>query len=152
MLSIDLAAIMAGSAIRGQFEEKFKNLLRDMEEEVGYLHIFSNILNDISQGRNIICFIDEVRTCFCFWIFASCGDTEFRSDILFNLGKAEGSIDAGQMIKPSLARGLQLVGATTRRHLHNSVVKHVNSFHSRRIQKNDRQGRCTRAPLPASYY
>ena len=66
MLSIDLAAIMAGSAIRGQFEEKFKNLLRDMEEEVGYLHILYNILNDISQGRNIICFIDEVRTCFRF--------------------------------------------------------------------------------------
>lgn len=36
-------------------------------------------------------------------------------DTLFNLGKAEGSIDAGQMIKPALARGLQLVGATTRR-------------------------------------
>lgn len=36
------------------------------------------------------------------------------SDTLFNLGKAEGSIDAGQMIKPALARGLQLVGATTR--------------------------------------
>jgi hypothetical protein len=35
-------------------------------------------------------------------------------DSLFNLGKAEGSIDAGQMIKPALARGLQLVGATTR--------------------------------------
>jgi len=36
-------------------------------------------------------------------------------DSLFNLGKAEGSIDAGQMIKPALARGLQLVGATTRK-------------------------------------
>lgn len=38
------------------------------------------------------------------------------SDNLFNLGKAEGSIDAGQMIKPALARGLQLVGATTRQY------------------------------------
>lgn len=37
------------------------------------------------------------------------------ADTLFNLGKAEGSIDAGQMIKPALARGLQLVGATTRK-------------------------------------
>ena len=36
------------------------------------------------------------------------------ADTLFNLGKAEGSIDGGQMIKPALARGLQLVGATTR--------------------------------------
>ncbi|KAJ8514426.1 hypothetical protein ONZ45_g8043 [Pleurotus djamor] len=78
VLSIDLAAIMAGSGIRGQFEEKFKNLIRDIEEEAG----------------NVICFIDELHT-------------------LFNLGKTEGSIDAGQMIKPALARGLQLVGATT---------------------------------------
>ncbi|KAF8159220.1 hsp78-like protein [Crassisporium funariophilum] len=78
VLSIDLAAIMAGSGIRGQFEEKFKALVRDIEAESG----------------KVICFIDEVHT-------------------LFNLGKAEGSIDAGQMIKPALARGLQLVGATT---------------------------------------
>lgn len=78
VLSIDLSAIMAGSGIRGQFEEKFKALIRDIEEQAG----------------NVICFIDEVHT-------------------LFNLGKAEGSIDAGQMIKPALARGLQLVGATT---------------------------------------
>ncbi|KAE9397053.1 P-loop containing nucleoside triphosphate hydrolase protein [Gymnopus androsaceus JB14] len=78
VLSIDLSAIMAGSGIRGQFEEKFKALIRDIEDEAG----------------NVICFIDEVHT-------------------LFQLGKAEGSIDAGQMIKPALARGLQLVGATT---------------------------------------
>ncbi|KDQ61982.1 hypothetical protein JAAARDRAFT_122866 [Jaapia argillacea MUCL 33604] len=78
VVSIDLASIMAGSGIRGQFEEKFKALLKDIEDEAG----------------NVICFIDEVHT-------------------LFNLGKSEGSIDAGQMIKPALARGLQLVGATT---------------------------------------
>ncbi|KAF8194661.1 P-loop containing nucleoside triphosphate hydrolase protein [Pholiota molesta] len=78
VVSIDLSAIMAGSGIRGQFEEKFKALLRDIEAE----------------SENIICFIDEVHT-------------------LFNLGKAEGSIDAGQMIKPALAKGLRLVGATT---------------------------------------
>lgn len=78
VLSIDLAGIMAGSGIRGQFEEKFRSLLQDIEAEAG----------------NVICFIDEVHT-------------------LFNLGKAEGSIDGGQMIKPALARGLQLVGATT---------------------------------------
>ncbi|KAF9444262.1 P-loop containing nucleoside triphosphate hydrolase protein [Macrolepiota fuliginosa MF-IS2] len=78
VLSIDLSAILAGSGIRGQFEEKFKGLLRDIEDEAG----------------KIICFIDEIHT-------------------LFQLGKTEGSIDAGQMIKPALARGLQLVGATT---------------------------------------
>ncbi|KAG6844829.1 hypothetical protein H0H87_003396 [Tephrocybe sp. NHM501043] len=78
VLSIDLSAIMAGSGIRGQFEEKFKGLIRDIEDEAG----------------KVICFIDEVHT-------------------LFNLGKSEGSIDAGQMIKPALARGLQLIGATT---------------------------------------
>ncbi|KAJ7103827.1 P-loop containing nucleoside triphosphate hydrolase protein [Mycena epipterygia] len=78
VLSIDLSAVMAGSGIRGQFEEKFRNLIQDIEAEAG----------------NVICFIDEVH-------------------MLFNLGKAEGSIDGGQMIKPALARGLQLVGATT---------------------------------------
>ena len=45
MLSIDLAAIMAGSGIRGQFEEKFKALIKDIEDE----------------ARNVICFIDELR-------------------------------------------------------------------------------------------
>ncbi|KAJ7855483.1 P-loop containing nucleoside triphosphate hydrolase protein [Mycena olivaceomarginata] len=78
VLSIDLAGIMAGSGIRGQFEEKFRGLIQDIEAEAG----------------NIICFIDEVHT-------------------LFNLGKTEGSIDGGQMIKQALSRGLQLVGATT---------------------------------------
>ncbi|KAI5987742.1 P-loop containing nucleoside triphosphate hydrolase protein [Pisolithus orientalis] len=78
VLSLDLSAILAGSGIRGQFEEKFKALIRDIEEEAG----------------KIICFIDEVH-------------------MLFNLGKAEGSVDGGQMIKPALARGLRLVGATT---------------------------------------
>jgi ATP-dependent Clp protease ATP-binding subunit ClpB len=46
VLSIDLAAILAGSGIRGQFEEKFKALIRDIEEE----------------GGNVICFVDEIRT------------------------------------------------------------------------------------------
>lgn len=45
VLSIDLSAILAGSGIRGQFEEKFKALLKDIEDEAG----------------NVICFVDEVR-------------------------------------------------------------------------------------------
>lgn len=99
---------MAGSGIRGQFEEKFKALLRDIEEE----------------GGKVICFIDEVREylflsfvvsgIFCESFYATGANVDICADTLFNLGKAEGSIDAGQMIKPALARGLQLVGATTR--------------------------------------
>ncbi|PFH48642.1 hypothetical protein AMATHDRAFT_149448 [Amanita thiersii Skay4041] len=88
VLSIDLSSVMAGTGIRGQFEEKFKALIRDIEAE----------------SENIICFIDEVHT-------------------LFQLGKAEGSIDAGQMIKPSLARGLQLVGATTLDEYRKTIAK-----------------------------
>ncbi|ORY35733.1 P-loop containing nucleoside triphosphate hydrolase protein [Naematelia encephala] len=78
VLSIDLGALMAGTGVRGEFETRFKGLLKDIDEE----------------GGNAICFIDELHT-------------------LFNLGKAEGSLDGGNMIKPALARGLQLVGATT---------------------------------------
>ena len=48
VLSIDLAAIMAGSGIRGQFEEKFKALIKDIEDE----------------AREVICFIDELRAFF----------------------------------------------------------------------------------------
>lgn len=50
-------------------------------------------------------------------------------DTLFQLGKAEGSIDAGQMIKPALARGLQLVGATTRTCL--VICAYIHSSHPR---------------------
>ncbi|KAG8752325.1 chaperone ATPase hsp78, partial [Serendipita sp. 396] len=88
VLSLDLAALLAGTGIRGQFEEKFKALLRDIEAEAG----------------GVICFIDELHT-------------------LLNLGKAEGSVDAGQMIKPALARGLQLVGATTPDEYRKTIAK-----------------------------
>ncbi|KAL8290377.1 hypothetical protein RQP46_002635 [Phenoliferia psychrophenolica] len=77
VISIDLASLLAGSAMRGSFEEKMKNLIQDIEED-----------------REVICFIDEIHQ-------------------LLNLGKAEGSLDAGNMLKPALARGLQLAGATT---------------------------------------
>ena len=47
VLSVDLASIVAGTGIRGQFEEKFNALIKDIEEEAG----------------NVICFIDEIRKC-----------------------------------------------------------------------------------------
>jgi ATP-dependent Clp protease ATP-binding subunit ClpB len=47
VLSIDLSSVISGSAVRGQFEEKFKALLKDIEDEAG----------------KIICFIDEIRAC-----------------------------------------------------------------------------------------
>ncbi|KAI9604666.1 hypothetical protein KEM48_002421 [Puccinia striiformis f. sp. tritici PST-130] len=78
VISIDLATLVSGTALRGAFEEKFKALLADIEAEEG----------------KVIVFIDEIHT-------------------LLNLGKAEGSIDAANMIKPALARGLQLAGSTT---------------------------------------
>lgn len=98
VLSLDLAALLAGTGIRGQFEEKFKALLRDIEEEHG----------------GVICFIDELRE-FIYWVSYTAAKPSVCLDALLNLGKAEGSVDAGQMIKPALARGLQLVGATTRK-------------------------------------
>ncbi|KAL1413565.1 chaperone ATPase hsp78 [Vanrija albida] len=78
LLMIDLSLLLAGTGVRGEFEKRFKALLKDIDEEAG----------------EVICFIDEIHT-------------------LLNLGKAEGSMDAGNMIKPALARGLQLVGAST---------------------------------------
>ena len=105
---------MAGSGIRGQFEEKFKALIRDIEDEVCLsLHVGVHLLN-APQAGDVICFVDEVRTLFPLVYRSFTTNSMIPLDTLFNLGKAEGSIDGGQMIKPALARGLQLVGATTR--------------------------------------
>jgi len=88
LLSLDLSLLLAGTGVRGEFETRFKNLLKDIEEEAG----------------EVICFIDELHT-------------------LLNLGKTEGSMDAGNMIKPALARGLQLVGATTLEEYRKTIEK-----------------------------
>jgi ATP-dependent Clp protease ATP-binding subunit ClpB len=79
VVALDIGAIVAGSKYRGEFEERFKAVLREIAE---------------SQGQ-IITFIDELHT-------------------VVGAGAAEGAVDAGNMLKPMLARGeLRAIGATT---------------------------------------
>jgi ATP-dependent Clp protease ATP-binding subunit ClpB len=79
VLSLDMAALLAGAKYRGEFEERLKSVLKELAQD---------------EGQTII-FIDELHT-------------------MVGAGKAEGAMDAGNMLKPALARGeLHCVGATT---------------------------------------
>ncbi|MFT8317899.1 MAG: ATP-dependent Clp protease ATP-binding subunit [Sporolactobacillus sp.] len=79
ILLIDVSALVAGTGIRGQFEQRMKQMMAELEKR-----------------KNVIIFIDEVH-------------------LLVGAGSAEGgSMDAGNILKPALARGdLQIMGATT---------------------------------------
>ena len=70
VLSLDMAALLAGAKYRGEFEERLKSVLKELS---------------LDEGRTIV-FIDELHT-------------------MVGAGKAEGAIDAGNMLKPALARG-----------------------------------------------
>ncbi|MEY4597480.1 MAG: hypothetical protein RLZZ445_277 [Pseudomonadota bacterium] len=79
VLSLDMAALLAGAKYRGEFEERLKSVLKEISQDAG----------------QTIVFIDELHT-------------------MVGAGKAEGAMDAGNMLKPALARGeLHCVGATT---------------------------------------
>ena len=79
VMSLDMGALIAGAKYRGEFEERLKGVLNELQKQEG----------------QIILFIDELHT-------------------MVGAGKADGAMDAGNMLKPALARGeLHCVGATT---------------------------------------
>lgn len=79
ILSLDLGAMLAGAKYRGEFEERLKALINEVEASAG----------------GVILFIDELHT-------------------IIGAGGAEGAVDAGNLLKPALARGkLRTIGATT---------------------------------------
>ncbi|QUM78005.1 ATP-dependent chaperone ClpB [Moritella sp. 24] len=79
VLSLDMGALVAGAKYRGEFEERLKSVIKELEQ---------------TEGQTIL-FIDELHT-------------------MIGAGKGDGAMDAGNMLKPALARGeLHCMGATT---------------------------------------
>lgn len=98
LVNLDMAAMVAGTKYRGQFEERVRALLKELE-----------------QNEDIIVFIDEIHT-------------------LIGAGSTPGSMDAANMMKPALARGvIQCIGATTLDEYRNSIEK--DGALERRFQK-----------------
>ncbi len=78
IIMLDLAGMLAGTKYRGEFEERLKKVMKELED-----------------NKNIIIFIDELH-------------------LIVGAGSAEGAMDAGNILKPALARGkIQVIGATT---------------------------------------
>lgn len=83
--SLDMGALVAGAMYKGEFEERLKSVIKEVQE--------SN--SDDTVGNDIILFIDEIHT-------------------LIGAGGGQGAMDAANILKPALARGeLRCVGATT---------------------------------------
>ncbi len=98
LVSLDMASIVAGTKYRGQFEERMKALIKELE-----------------NNPDIIVFIDEIHT-------------------LVGAGSTPGSMDAANLLKPALARGvIQCIGATTLDEYRNSIEK--DGALERRFQK-----------------
>lgn len=98
LVSLDMTGIVAGTKYRGQFEERIKALLKELE-----------------QNPDIIVFIDEIHT-------------------IIGAGSAAGTMDAANIMKPALARGvIQCIGATTLDEYRNSIEK--DGALERRFQK-----------------
>ena len=98
VITLDLTGVVAGTKYRGQFEERIKALIKEIE-----------------QNPDVIIFIDEIHT-------------------LVGAGSTPGSMDAANILKPSLARGtIQCIGATTLDEYRNSIEK--DGALERRFQK-----------------
>lgn len=86
IIMLDLAGMIAGTKYRGEFEDRLKK-----------------VMNELERDKNIIIFIDELH-------------------LIVGAGAAEGAMDAGNILKPALARGkIQMIGATTT----NEYTKHI---------------------------